>query len=129
MVQFKILSGKQAGATWAARRFPVRVGRGADCDLRLDEDGVWERHLVIHFDPAQGCLLSTAGEALARVNGDPVRETVLRNGDCITAGAVEIQFWLAEPRQSGLALREAITWGMVAAVFVAQAALLYWLVR
>ena len=54
MVQLQILSGKQAGALWVARRFPVHVGRAADNDLQLEEDGVWDEHLQLDFDPAEG---------------------------------------------------------------------------
>jgi len=127
MVQFNILSGKQAGATWVARRFPVRVGRAPTADLRLEEDGVWDGHLLVQFEPGQGCVLTSQPEALTRVNGEPVNEAVLHNGDCIQAGAVELQFWLAEARQGDLRPREALTWGLMFAVFAAQAALLYWL--
>jgi pSer/pThr/pTyr-binding forkhead associated (FHA) protein len=127
MVQFRILSGKQAGATWVARRFPVRVGRAAAADLRLEDDGVWDEHLLLQFRPAVGYVLTAQPEALTRVNGEPVQETVLRNGDSIQAGAAELQFWLAEARQGSLAPREIFTWGLIVAVFAAQAALLYWL--
>ncbi|HEY5911273.1 MAG TPA: FHA domain-containing protein [Verrucomicrobiae bacterium] len=129
MVQLKILSGKQAGATWMARRFPVRIGRAATSDLRLDEDGVWDQHLVLRLKPDEGCVLSTQGEALASVNGEPVQRAVLRNGDRVTAGAAELQFWLAEARQTSLGLREALTWLVIVAVVLAQLALLYWLVK
>ncbi len=129
MVQFKILSGKQAGTTWVARRFPVRVGRAITSDLRLEEEGVWERHLVVQFKPAQGCVLTTEPEALTSVNGEPAQEAVLHNGDCIRAGAAEVQFWLTEARQGSLWLKEALTWGLILGVFVVQAALLYWLLN
>lgn len=129
MYQLRILSGKQAGTTWVARRFPVRVGRAAGSDLRLEEDGVWDRHLLLQFRPTEGCVLTCELDALTRVNGEPVREAVLHNGDCIQAGAVELQFWLAEARQGSLAPRETLTWGLVFAVFAAQAALLFWLIK
>jgi pSer/pThr/pTyr-binding forkhead associated (FHA) protein len=129
MVQLKILSGKKAGATWVARRFPVRIGRSAAADLCLEEDGVWEQHLLLQRKPAEGWVLTAQGEALASVNGLSVREAVLRNGDKIQIGAAELQFWLAEARQRALGLREALTWGAIGAVCLSQIALLYWLLR
>ena len=129
MFQFKILSGKQAGTTWVARRFPVRIGRAATSDLRLEEDGVWDRHLVVQFKPAVGCVLTAEPQALTSVNGEPAQEAILRNGDCIKAGAAELQFWLAEAPQGSLRIREALTWGLIFAVFAAESALLYWLVN
>jgi hypothetical protein len=129
VIQLRIFCGKKAGASWVARRFPVRIGRSAGADLRLEEDGVWEQHVLIHFKRGEGYLLTAQGDALVSVNGEPTRETVLRNGDSITVGSVELQFWLAEVRQSRLGLREAVTWLAIGAVWLAQIALVYWLVR
>ena len=129
MIQLRIFSGIKAGTSWVARRFPVRIGRSATADLRLEEDGVWEQHLLIEFKREEGYLLAAQGEALVSVNGEPIEQTVLHNGDCITAGSVELQFWLGEVRQSGLGLREAVTWLAIGAVWLGQFALIYWLVR
>ena len=89
MVQLKVLSGKKAGTAWVARRFPVRIGRSAAADLQLEEDGVWDQHLQLDFDPAEGIVLSAQPNALATVNGQPVQQTVLRNGDAIEIGSLK----------------------------------------
>ena len=127
MVQFRILSGKQAGATWVARRFPVRIGRSFQVDFRAEEDGVWDQHLVIDFRPGHGFLLTPASNALVAVNSEPVPEALLRNGDVIDLGSLKLQFWLAESRQGNLHLREVFTWAVVGLVGLAQIGLLYWL--
>ena len=127
MVQLKILSGKRAGAAWVARRFPVRIGRAATADLRLEEDGVWEQHLRLDLQPAEGFVLSTEANALARVNGQPVERMFLRNGDAIEIGSLKLQFWLGDNRQSGLWLREALTWMAILGICLGQVALIYWL--
>ena len=129
MVQLKILSGKKAGAVWTARRFPVRIGRAANAELRVEEDGVWERHLVLQLRRADGFVLTTEPDALATVNGQPIQETVLRNGDSIEAGALRLQFWLSETRQFGLGFREILTWLGIALVCLVQVALIYWLLK
>lgn len=129
MFALSILSGKQAGTTWVARRFPVRVGRAANSDLRLEEEGVWDRHLVLGIDPAEGCVLTSDAGAVTSVNGEPVQRAVLHNGDSIQAGAAQLRFWLAEARPGSLAAREILTWGLILGIFAAQAALLYWLLR
>ena len=129
MIQLKILSGKKAGTVWTARRFPVRIGRGAGVDLRLEEDGIWDQHLQLQFQPQLGVTLTAQGQALARVNGEPAENTSLRNGDLIELGPVKLQFWLAETRQRGLRLREALTWAGIAAVTLGQVALVWWLTR
>jgi pSer/pThr/pTyr-binding forkhead associated (FHA) protein len=129
MIQVKILSGKTAGATWVARRFPVRIGRSPAADLRLEEDGVWDQHLALEVHREDGFVLTTQGDALARVNGEPVQQAVLRNGDCIELGSVKLQFWLGEIRQTSLGLREAMAWMLIACVTLGQFGLLYWLLR
>ena len=129
MIQFNILSGKKAGTRTVARYFPFRIGRAADNELQLEDDGVWDQHLTVEFNPQSGFNLTTAPEALAAVNGEPVQNVVLRNGDTITTGSVKIQFWLAAARQGSLRLRENFVWTLLALVTLGQFALLYWLVR
>jgi len=129
MVQFKILSGKKAGSLWDARRFPVRVGRSANSDLQLEEAGVWDDHLKLSLDRAEGFVIETQANALAAINGQPVRRAVLRNGDTIEIGSVKLQFWLAAPRQRGQRIREAFVWALITLVCLAQIALVYWLLQ
>jgi pSer/pThr/pTyr-binding forkhead associated (FHA) protein len=129
MIQLDILSGKKAGAQSAARRFPFRIGRAPGNDLQLEDDGVWDQHLTLEFNRQNGFTLATAPNALATINGGLVQTSILRNGDIITLGSAKLQFWLAAARQRGLRLREAFVWALLAAVTVAQFALIYWLIR
>jgi pSer/pThr/pTyr-binding forkhead associated (FHA) protein len=129
MVQLKVLSGKKAGTTWVARRFPVRIGRSSATELQLEESGVWDQHLQLDFNPEEGIVLSAQPDALATVNGRPVRQIVLRNGDAIDIGSSRMQFWLSETRQAGLRIREGLTWAGIAAVSLGQIGLIYWLLR
>jgi pSer/pThr/pTyr-binding forkhead associated (FHA) protein len=129
MVQLKVLSGKKAGTAWVARRFPVRIGRSAAADLRVEEGGVWDQHLQLDFNPAEGIILSAQPNALANVNGQPVQQAVLRNGDTIAIGSLKMQFWLSETRQAGLRFREGLTWVAIAAISLGQVGLIYWMLR
>jgi len=129
MLQLSILSGKTAGTVWVARRFPVRIGRAAGCDLRLEGNGVWDEHLQVQFDPGRGFVLETGPNALATINGQPLQRTVLRNGDLIEIGSVKMQFCLSETQQTGLRLREALTWAAIAAISLGQIGLIYWLLK
>lgn len=128
MVQLKILSGKKAGAIWAARRFPVRIGRAAAADLQLEEDGIWDQHLILQFEPQNGVSACPQAQALVQINGEPAAQTPLRNGDLIELGSVKLQFWLSDTRQGSLRLREALTWTGIIAITLAQFALI-WLLR
>jgi pSer/pThr/pTyr-binding forkhead associated (FHA) protein len=127
MVQLKILSGKKAGSSWDARRFPVRIGRSSDSDLQLEEAGVWDDHLKLCLDPTEGFLLETRENTSAGINGQPAQRSVLRNGDTIEIGSVKLQFWLSEARQRGQAIREVFVWTMIMAICLFQIALVYWL--
>ncbi len=129
MIQLNILSGKQAGTPTVARRFPFHIGRAVENELELADDGVWDRHLTLEFKSQSGFYLTIAPGALATVNGQPVQNTMLRNGDHITIGSVKIQFWLAAARQGSLVARESFVWGLLGLVTLGQFLLLYWLIR
>jgi pSer/pThr/pTyr-binding forkhead associated (FHA) protein len=127
VVQLSILNGKKAGTEWVTRRFPFRVGRAAGCDLCLEEAGVWDRHLEFNLNPDAGIVLAAQPEALTAVNGQPVAETALRNGDLIEIGSLRLRFWFAPTLQRGLRLREYLTWLALALFSLGQVALIYWL--
>jgi len=129
MLQLQVLSGKQAGLLWEARRFPVRVGRAATNDLCLADDGIWEEHFHITSDPEAGFTLAALAGALVNVNQTPAQTVRLRNGDLITAGAAKLSFRLSETRQRSLHLREWSAWALVLGVSVGQLALIVWLLR
>lgn len=129
MIQLRILSGKQAGVSWVARRFPVRAGRAAGNDLKLEEPGVWDEHFRLEFVPRQGIRLRPGPSAPTLLNGEPTAGGMLRNGDLIEAGALKLRFWLSPTRQRALALRETLTWAGIATVTAGQLALIYWLVK
>lgn len=129
MIQFTALSGQQAGTHWVARRFPFCIGCGEGAHLQLNEPGVWEQHARLDFKRDAGFCLTALGDALVAVNGQPVRETLLRNGDRIIVGAAQVQFWLAETRQRRLGWRETLAWGCVGAFILGQLGLIYWLLR
>jgi pSer/pThr/pTyr-binding forkhead associated (FHA) protein len=128
MIQLNILSGKKAGAQPVARRFPFRAGRTPGNELQLEDDGVWDQHFAIEFKTQTGFELITASEAITTVNGDPVQNAILRNGDTIMAGSVKIQFWLAAAKQGSLRLRESLVWALIGSVMLGQFVLLYWLI-
>jgi pSer/pThr/pTyr-binding forkhead associated (FHA) protein len=129
MIQLNILSGKQAGTHKVARHFPFHVGRAPGNELQLEDDGVWDQHLTLEFQPQSGFNLATASKALVTINGEPVQNTTLRNGDTITVGSVKLQFWLAAATQGSLRVREGFVWTLLALVTLGQFVLLYWLIR
>ena len=129
MIQLRILSGQTAGDPQVIRRFPFRIGRAPENDLRLEDPGVWDHHLTLEFQKSEGFVLHTAPEAFAAINEQPLASARLRNGDIISFGSAKIQFWLAAPRQRGLHLRELSVWLLLLAVTAFQFVLIYRLVR
>jgi pSer/pThr/pTyr-binding forkhead associated (FHA) protein len=129
MIQLRILSGEMAGDTQAVRRFPFRIGRAAENDLRLEATGVWDNHFTLKFQKSEGFILRTAPETFVAINEEQKQSARLRNGDIISFGSAKLQFWLAAPRQRGLLPRELAVWLLIAAVTAAQFILIYRLVR
>ncbi len=129
MVQLRILSGKKAGSSWDARRFPVRIGRSLKSDLQLEEPGVWDEHLVIVLQPAEGFVVEIQPNAVATLNGQPIQRSAVRNGDTIEIGSVKVQFWLSEAPQRTQSVREVFVWTVIVFMCLVQIALIYWLLQ
>ena len=125
MVQLKVFSADQSSATTLARRFPFVIGRNRSADLCLEQEGVWERHLELHLQLSEGFLLKAHPQALTNLNGKPVQQASLRNGDLIEVGRLKIQFWLSDTRQRSLWWREFLTWAALAALCAGQILLIY----
>ena len=125
MVLLQVFSGKNAGPATLARHFPFVVGRNSTADLCLEQDGIWDRHLELHLRFPDGFLLKADPRALTSVNGQPIQQVFLRNGDLIEVGRLRIQFWLSETRQRGLRTREFLTWFGLAALCAGQIVLIY----
>lgn len=110
-------------------QFPYSIGRGASDGLRLEDAGVWDRHLNLTLEPADGFLLHLHPHALGTVNGQPFQTTRLRSGDLIEIGGVKLQFWLSETQQAGLRWRETLTWVGLGVVTLGQLGLIWLLLR
>jgi pSer/pThr/pTyr-binding forkhead associated (FHA) protein len=129
VVELKVLSGKQAGANVVARRFPFHVGRAADSALRLEDDGVFERHFSIQLKSKDGFFLTSDPPAVSAVNNQPVTEARLRSGDVIQAGSASLTFSLSPMRQHALRPRELFVWVILGVLCLFQIAVIYWLLE
>lgn len=129
MIQLNIISGKKAGTQAVARHFPFGIGRAPENDLQLEDDGIWDHHLVLEFRKSEGFALTVDPHAISTVNGENVQTRILRNGDQITLGSARLQFWLAPARQRGLRFREGFVWALIVLVTLGQLGLIYWLIR
>jgi pSer/pThr/pTyr-binding forkhead associated (FHA) protein len=60
---------------------PRVIGRGANCDIRIDEVGIADRHVQLELQGDRVVLRSLSPNAGAIVNGVAVRDAVLAPGD------------------------------------------------
>ena len=128
-VQLRILSDSDPAAVQVVKRFPCRIGRSSSADLRLEQAGVWDRHLELQLVPADGIAVVVLPGALATFNGEQLERKILRNGDVIELGAAKLQFWLSPTRQRSFRVRESLTWIALATLCAAQIFLIYQLLR
>jgi len=129
VVQIQILNGSRAGSRWVARRLPFSVGRSPEDDLRIEADGVWDHHARVELRDRQRAVLIASEQARTSVNGQPIREAILRNGDTLELGSIQLQFSLSPALHRGLRFREALTWIGLALMALAQVALVYLLAQ
>jgi hypothetical protein len=129
VIQLDILSGKKAGTSIVARRFPFQIGRSVDSALLLEDAGVWDRHLTLNAHRASAVVLNVQQDALATVNGATTQTASLKNGDMIEFGAVKLRFSLSAARQRSQRWREVALWVGLGLVFAAQVAIIYLLME
>ena len=115
------------GSQWIARSFPFCLGRSPHSALVLEDQGVWDRHANFASRSGEGVIVSAAADALLVVNGQHVRQAVLKSGDLLDIGSVKMRFGLSSARQTSLVLREVLTWAALAALCLGQVVLIYWL--
>ena len=128
MVQLNILSGEYQQQFVKSNTFPIRIGRGENCQLQLVDTGIWKNHLELNLNEQHYFTIRTASDATAMVNGKPLEGVqLLRNGDLIEIGLVKIQFWLGTVQQKNLGIREATAWALLLAVTLGEIYLLIWL--
>jgi hypothetical protein len=125
MVHLRLLSGNDPGSVLCIRRFPCLIGRGSAAQVRLEDAGVWDRHLELRLSPSEGIAAQVLPGALATINGEKLERSLLRNGDILQLGSARLQFWLSPTRQRSFRLREQLTWIAFAALCAAQLCLIY----
>jgi predicted component of type VI protein secretion system len=129
MILLRVLSTPATGTQRVARHFPFRVGRSPDSDWPIEAPGLWDDHFAVELDPREGFVLVARPDALTRVNGEPARRVLLRNGDRIDCGGLALQFWLSPPQAASLAVREWATWFGLLALVAVEVFWFLWLSR
>ncbi|MFV0445748.1 MAG: sigma 54-interacting transcriptional regulator [Planctomycetaceae bacterium] len=76
---------------------PQAIGRGADCDLRLNDEHCSRVHCTIHRQGSQWIISDRGSRNGTLVNGDRVQQAALEEGDVIVVGST----WLVFSQTSG----------------------------
>src|ERR1700688_3035042 len=90
MIRLTHLSGSMQGTSSTSPKAVIRIGRGADCDVRFDarlEARVSTHHAEMRFDNGTYVVVATASSSGTLVNGKMVKTHKLRSGDKIVFGA------------------------------------------
>jgi transcriptional regulator with GAF, ATPase, and Fis domain len=85
-------------ATHAFRQDVVTIGRGADCDLVLNDRMVSRRHCRIErLDGGAFVLVDDGAQNPARLHGKPVARAEIRTGESFVVGGSEVTLLAAAP--------------------------------
>jgi len=81
---------------------PVKAGRfligsGEGCDLRLNAPGIPALHSLLLWEAGEAILEAVADSPDLVVNGQPVREALVRDGDLIRIGLFELRARFSAP--------------------------------
>ena len=76
---------------------PRRVGRAADCDIRIAERGFADQHALISPCGDGAVLRALGSSTVTLVNGHPVRDALLRPGDQLVFDA-QNRFVIESPK-------------------------------
>ena len=84
LAQIQFLTGQPRRHYIWPDQFPVQLGRSGDCALRIEEEGVWERHVMIELDDENRFQLRRMSDASVMVNDEPMtKNQSLVNGDVL----------------------------------------------
>jgi len=101
--RFEITSRMQAGSGGGSIVLPsgtrvpladrvVAIGRLPECDINLADPNVSRRHAELRPAGTSFVIADLRSTNGTRVNGAPITEQVLRDGDVITVGATALRF-------------------------------------
>lgn len=71
---------------------PIVIGSDNSCDIRLSHNGIARRQCEIIMSRAGFNLKDVGGGNIVLVNGQPVTERILEDGDTVQVGAAQFQF-------------------------------------
>jgi hypothetical protein len=92
MAVLHFLSGPLAGKRVVLKARQISIGRDARCSVRIDDESVAPRHLVLIRDDDGYAVYIDASKPPVAVNGKQVVNATLKTGDLLQLGAVRARF-------------------------------------
>lgn len=90
VVTIHILRGKAASRSREMKGPTLLVGSGPQCDIQMRSPDVAARHCLVTRSPGHVAVRQLDAAFPLLVNGNPVREAALANGDAISVGPFEL---------------------------------------
>jgi pSer/pThr/pTyr-binding forkhead associated (FHA) protein len=87
-----VRTGPDAGRSYLLDERPRTLGRGSDCDLRWEDSALSRRHCRIRWEDGVYVLEDLDSSNGTYINGAVVRRAILRLGDRIQLGGLELEF-------------------------------------
>jgi Fe-S-cluster-containing hydrogenase component 2/pSer/pThr/pTyr-binding forkhead associated (FHA) protein len=93
MPRLRVVSGERAGSVLQLRYPSTSFGRSAEADYRFQDDDQMSRmHCIVVCENGRFLVRDQKSTNGTLVNGNPVGELELRNGDLIEIGSQKIEF-------------------------------------
>jgi two-component system, cell cycle response regulator len=98
------LDGTCAGQAIMLEKGPViRIGRGGDAEVRIDDDGVSRMHAAIRYDGSAFLIMDLGSRNGTLIRGAPVTQHTLVDGDVVHFSArTSFRFTLMDAREEAL---------------------------
>src|SRR4051812_11790873 len=87
-----VAEGKERGREYTFSQAEICIGRTAENDLVLTEPGVSRKHVKIREDGGQFFIEDLGSANGTKVNGNPITEDEIRDGDQVQVGPVIFAF-------------------------------------
>jgi pSer/pThr/pTyr-binding forkhead associated (FHA) protein len=93
----EVAGGPHAGHRIPLRQMPFRIGRALDNDWVLSDETVSRRHAIIYWSGREFFVRDLGSLGGTYINARPVVDSVLRPGDRLRIGTVDLVFMQGRP--------------------------------
>jgi two-component system cell cycle response regulator len=91
-----VLEGTSVGEVYKLEKFPLILGRDSTCDITIVEEGISRQHAKIEKKDTSYVLADLGSTNGSFVNGMPIIQSVLSEGDKIRLGDILLKFSLQD---------------------------------